>query len=192
MSVEFSNAYQEILLDNLMAIIKQNFVFQTQLKISEKNNSNNQDLQKKLEELVVVNQQLNSQLSELENYKNKVHQNESAHEEKSRIQTALNEEMKKSAVLINEINQLRNTLAQKNSEFESLANSKNAEIQSLMRSKEQEFSSVIQSKDEEINNLREYISKLESNVSVTKLKKINPQLITKEVPTALEAAAGTF
>ena len=35
MSVEFSNAYQEILLDNLMSIIKQNFVFQTQLKMTE-------------------------------------------------------------------------------------------------------------------------------------------------------------
>ncbi len=35
MSVEFSNAYQEILLDNLVAIIKQNFVFQTQLKLAE-------------------------------------------------------------------------------------------------------------------------------------------------------------
>ena len=35
MSVEFSNAYQEILLDNLMSIIKQNFIFQTQLKLAE-------------------------------------------------------------------------------------------------------------------------------------------------------------
>ncbi len=35
MSVEFSNAYQEILLENLMTIIKQNFMFQTQLKLTE-------------------------------------------------------------------------------------------------------------------------------------------------------------
>ena len=38
MSVEFSNTYQEILLDNLVSIIKQNFIFQTQLKLAENGN----------------------------------------------------------------------------------------------------------------------------------------------------------
>ena len=43
MSVEFSNTYQEILLDNLVSIIKQNFVFQTQLKLAENDARRNPD-----------------------------------------------------------------------------------------------------------------------------------------------------
>ena len=41
MSVEFSNAYQEILLDNFNSVIKQNMLFQTQLRMSEEAQKNN-------------------------------------------------------------------------------------------------------------------------------------------------------
>ena len=41
MSVEFSNAYQEILLDNFNSVIKQNMMFQTQLKMAEEAQKNN-------------------------------------------------------------------------------------------------------------------------------------------------------
>ena len=41
MSVEFSNAYQEILLDNFNSVIKQNMMFQTQLKMAEEMQKNN-------------------------------------------------------------------------------------------------------------------------------------------------------
>ena len=50
MSVEFSNAYQEILLDNLVAIIKQNFVFQTQLKLAEDSGKAKDEIQARSEE----------------------------------------------------------------------------------------------------------------------------------------------
>ena len=36
MSVEFSNAYQEVLLENLDVILKQNFMMQARLKLFEK------------------------------------------------------------------------------------------------------------------------------------------------------------
>ena len=52
MSVEFSNAYQEILLDNLVAIIKQNFIFQTQIKLSENSSKEKEELQIKLNDLI--------------------------------------------------------------------------------------------------------------------------------------------
>ena len=51
MSVEFSNAYQEILLENLMSIIKQNFMFQTQLKMFEESGKEKEELQAKYNEL---------------------------------------------------------------------------------------------------------------------------------------------
>ena len=51
MSVEFSNAYQEVLLENLDAILKQNFMFQARLKLFEKQANVQSELQAKIDEL---------------------------------------------------------------------------------------------------------------------------------------------
>jgi len=99
MSVEFSNAYQEILLDNLMTIIKQNFVFQTQLKMTENTGKQRAELEAKYNEVLAQWNSVQGQLTEIESYKQRANTNTSAHQEKSRIQTALNDEMKKSAGL---------------------------------------------------------------------------------------------
>ncbi len=92
MSVEFSNAYQEILLDNLMAIIKQNFMFQTQLKLAEDTGKVKAELQAKYNELLQAHEAL-------KDFKAKADTNASAHEDKSRLQGALNDSMKKYAAL---------------------------------------------------------------------------------------------
>ena len=96
MSVEFSNAYQEILLDNLMAIIKQNFVFQTQLKLAEDTGKVKTELQAKYNELLQAHEAL-------KDFKVKADTNASAHEDKSRLQGALNDSMKKYAALQKEL-----------------------------------------------------------------------------------------
>jgi hypothetical protein len=103
MSVDFTNTYQEILLDNLTAIIKQNFIFQTQLKIAENNSKENQETKKKLEELTALYNTARSELSQLNVYKSKSESNSSAHEEKNRIQSALNDAMKKNSSLQKEL-----------------------------------------------------------------------------------------
>ena len=99
MSVEFSNAYQEILLENLMTIIKQNFMFQTQLKLTEDAGKQRAELEAKYNEVVNQWNSVQSQLEEIESYKQRASNNTSAHQEKTRIQTALNDEMKKSSEL---------------------------------------------------------------------------------------------
>lgn len=92
MSVEFSNAYQEILLDNLVAIIKQNFIFQTQLKLAEESGKAKNEIQAKYDELIRAHEALKE-------FKAKADVNASAHEEKSRLQSALNDSMKKITAL---------------------------------------------------------------------------------------------
>lgn len=94
MSVEFSNAYQEILLDNLLSIIKQNFVFQTQIKMTENIVNEKQELQKRYDNLLNEKNTLNS----------------SSSEEKSRIQQALNDTMKKNSLLSKENTSLKDEL----------------------------------------------------------------------------------
>ena len=107
MSADFTNIYQEILLDNLVAIIKQNFAFQTQIKLSENAGQQNIELEKQVQQLQNETNQLKLQLqgdtNQLEIYKNKAEQNNSAHEEKSRIQVALNDELQKSSSYKQEI-----------------------------------------------------------------------------------------
>ena len=99
MSVEFSNAYQEILLENLMTIIKQNFMFQTQLKLTEQSGKQKAELEARYNEVVNQWNSVQGQLGEIESYKQRAINNTSAHQEKIRIQTALNDEMKKNTGL---------------------------------------------------------------------------------------------
>ena len=113
MSVEFSNTYQDILLDNLVSIIKQNFIFQTQLKLAENTGKDKTELQNNYDILNGENVSLRQQLSELERLRSRVESNDSAHEEKSRIQTALNDELKRSA-------DLKRTLEERDGEISNL------------------------------------------------------------------------
>jgi chromosome segregation ATPase len=158
MSVEFSNAYQEILLENLMAIIKQNFMFQTQIKLAENSSKNNEELKSKLDELTAAYNTAKSELTQLNVYKTKAESNTSAHEEKSRIQAALNEEMKKTSNLQKELE------------------NKNNEIKKVEEVKKQELNKL----QVRIDELNDYIKKLEEIAPITKLKKLNS---TKAVST---------
>jgi chromosome segregation ATPase len=117
MSVEFSNAYQEILLENLQGIIKQNFIFQTQIKLLESSSKDKENLQKSLSELKTKYDELHSlynskqgDLRQIDVYKNKAEQNNSILQEKNRIQTALNDEMRKSSILKKEVDEVKNEL----------------------------------------------------------------------------------
>jgi predicted nuclease with TOPRIM domain len=132
MSVEFSNAYQEILFENLISIIKQNFVFQTQIKLSENLGKQRAEIQAKYDELLNKYKSVESEISQINNLKIKADQNNSAHSEKQRIQVALNEQMKVNTNLIKSLEE----------------------------------------KEIKIEELMDYIKKLEDSVPVSKLKKI--------------------
>lgn len=152
MSVEFSNAYQEILLENLMSVIKQNFVFQTQIKLTEDLGKQKSDLEKSYFELNEKYNQVKGEVELINTYKQRAEQNTSAHEEKSRIQAALNDMMKKSSALQKEL-----------------------EDKSSVLQKE------LNDKEEKIKSLETYIKTLESHVAASKLKKINSSK-TVELP----------
>ena len=152
MSVEFSNAYQEILLENLMSVIKQNFIFQTQIKLTEDLGKQKSDLEKNYFELNEKYNKVKGEVELINTYKQRAEQNTSAHEEKSRIQAALNDMMKKSSALQKEL-----------------------EDKSSVLQKE------LNDKEEKIKSLETYIRTLESHVAASKLKKINSSK-TVELP----------
>jgi multidrug efflux pump subunit AcrA (membrane-fusion protein) len=94
MSVEFSNAYQEVLLENLDSILKQNFMFQTKLKLFEKEANFKTELQAKLDDVTAKYQEAITQVGEAEQYKVQASSNDAIVQEKSRIQSALNDTMR--------------------------------------------------------------------------------------------------
>jgi ElaB/YqjD/DUF883 family membrane-anchored ribosome-binding protein len=93
MSVEFSNAYQEVLLENLDSILKQNFMFQTKLKLFEKEANIKTELQAKLDDVTAKYQQALDDVGAAEQYKVQASSNDAIVQEKSRIQSALNDTM---------------------------------------------------------------------------------------------------
>ena len=69
MNVEFSNAYQEVLLENLDVILKQNFMMQTRLKLLEKEANVRAEMQAKIDELTVKHQEALEQIGQSQHYK---------------------------------------------------------------------------------------------------------------------------
>ena len=94
MSVEFSNAYQEVLLENIDSILKQNFMLQARLKLLEKEANIKTELQAKLDDVTAKYQEALAQVGAAEQYKVQASSNDAIVQEKSRIQSALNDTMR--------------------------------------------------------------------------------------------------
>ena len=94
MSVEFSNAYQEVLLENIDSILKQNFMFQARLKLLEKEANIKTELQAKLDDVTAQYQEALAQVGAAEQYRVQASSNDAIVQEKSRIQSALNDTMR--------------------------------------------------------------------------------------------------
>ena len=127
MSVEFSNVYQEVLLENLDAILKQNFLFQARLKLLEREANVRAEMQAKIDGLTENIRQLNEQLESTQHYKAQAENNDAIVQEKTRIQSALNDTMRElSGVKTdldarrNEVFSLQNTIADRDVEIKSL------------------------------------------------------------------------
>ena len=101
MNVEFSNAYQEVLLENLDVILKQNFMMQTRLKLLEKEANVRAEMQAKIDELTVKNQEVLQQVEQTQHYRVQAESNDAIVQEKSRIQSALNDTMRELGVTKN-------------------------------------------------------------------------------------------
>lgn len=171
MDVEFLNSYTEVVLENFDAVLKQNLMFQTQLKVVEKRKGEKEELVKQLEEqdkyvkqLEMTISQLQSEVSSSQEIKKRVIDHDSVVNEKSRIQQALNEVMQKNAAL---------------------------DI------KMSEKDSAISNYKKEIKELKSYISKLEEVAPAAKVKKITgikleSATIESNLNTAKVQSGGTF
>jgi cysteinyl-tRNA synthetase len=113
MSVEFSNAYQEVLLENLDVVLKQNFMMQARIKLLENEANSRAEIQARLEEITAKHQNTLQQIEESQHYRIQAESNDAIVQEKSRIQSALNDTMR-------ELGATQNLLDSKNKEVEEM------------------------------------------------------------------------
>ena len=169
MDAKFLNTYNEVILDNFNAVLKQNFLFQTQLKVLEEQVKEKSELETKLASLSSENNDIVELRDEIDglkdelNNKNLAIQNlNNTDSERHRLQTAVNNQMKEIEGLKSQVGSLQNG---KDSEVQSVKNQKDSEIR-LLKDKEKE----------QLN----YIAQLEEMLPNSKKKKLGIELPTTE------------
>jgi chromosome segregation ATPase len=131
MSVDFSNAYQEVLLENLDVILKQNFMMQARLKLFEKEANFRAEMQAKIDDLTVKNQEVLQQVEQTQHYRVQAESNDAIVQEKSRIQSALNDTMRELGTTKNSLDSITQQLNLKNKEVEEMK-SRISELEKLV------------------------------------------------------------
>ncbi len=176
MDGKFLSTYNEVILDNFNAVLKQNFMFQTQIKILEEQVKEKSELETKLASLsseknniVELRAEIDGLKTEL-NSKNLAIQNlNNTDSERHRLQSAVNNQMK-------EIEGLK-------SQVDSLQNGKDSEVQLVKNQKDSEIKLL---KDKEKEQL-DYIAQLEEMLPNSKKKKLGIDIPEEQKPTIEES-----
>ena len=169
MDAKFLNTYNEVILDNFNAVLKQNFLFQTQIKVLEEQVKEKSELETKLASLSSENNDIVELRDEIDglkdelNNKNLAIQNlNNTDSERHRLQTAVNNQMK-------EIEGLK-------SQVGSLQNGNDSEVQLVKTQKDSEIKLLKDKEKEQLN----YIAQLEEMLPNSKKKKLGIELPTTE------------
>ena len=163
----FINVYNEVVLENFTAVLKQNFMFQTQIKFLEEKVKEIPALQEKgnlYESVVRENTNLQNKIvsltSEVENKDNIIKNTSNSDADKHRLQTALNEQARELAKLNDKVANVENDIADKNHYIKQLEDM-------LPNSKRKKLGlEVIETAKEEVEEVKstEKISAKENNV----------------------------
>jgi len=111
MDVQFINSYNEVLFDNFVSVLKQNILFQTNIKILEEKLQKALELQKDIDDLSNIRNEYNAaldnigklqaQLNQKDQQLSSMHSNDA---EKYRLQSAVNDLMRQNAELEAKLN----------------------------------------------------------------------------------------
>ena len=158
--VNFINAYNEVILDNLTAIMKQNFMFQTQMKF--------------LEERVSKIPEMEQKLASVETDKN------NKQEEYNRLLNDKNN-------LANEVSSLKHEIENKNSIIQNNVTTDNDKhrLQTAVNEQAGEIEKLknrIESMEKEIDSNKTYTTQLEEMLPNSKKKKLGIEVIEEIAP----------
>ena len=176
MDGKFLSTYNEVILDNFNAVLKQNFMFQTQIKILEEQIKEKSELETKLASLSSENNDISELRAEIDGLKTELDNKNLAIQnlnntdsERHRLQTAVNNQMK-------EIEGLK-------SQVGSLQNGNDSEVQLVKTQKDSEIKLLKDKEKEQLN----YIAQLEEMLPNSKKKKLGIEIPEEQKPTIEES-----
>jgi hypothetical protein len=176
MDGKFLSTYNEVILDNFDAVLKQNFMFQTQIKILEEQIKEKSGLETKLASLssennniIELRAEIDGLKAELDNKNLAIQNLNNTDSERHRLQTAVNNQMK-------EIEGLK-------SQVGSLQNGNNSEVQLVKSQKDSEIKLLKDKEKEQLN----YIAQLEEMLPNSKKKKLGIKIPEEQKPTIEES-----
>jgi chromosome segregation ATPase len=176
MDGKFLNTYNEVILDNFNAVLKQNFMFQTQIKILEEQIKEKSELETKLaslssekDDIDELRTEIDGLKTELDNKNLAIQNLNNTDTERHRLQTAVNNQMK-------EIEGLK-------SQVDSLQNGKDSEVQLVKTQKDSEIKLLKDKENEQLN----YIAQLEEMLPNSKKKKLGIEIPEEQKPTIEES-----
>jgi chromosome segregation ATPase len=135
----FLNNYVEVVNDNVSSIIKQNFVFQTQLKMAETKLAQLEDAKQTVDKLSIENKELMQQISDLRSVAGSYR---TVAEDKSRLQVSLNETSQVKNQLQSQINDMQQELTRLRAQSDELATLKKENIALKKKYEPEEKTSV--------------------------------------------------
>ena len=176
MDGKFLSTYNEVILDNFDAVLKQNFMFQTQIKILEEQIKEKSGLETKLASLssennniIELRAEIDGLKAELDNKNLAIQNLNNTDSERHRLQTAVNNQMK-------EIEGLK-------SQVGSLQNGNDSEVQLVKTQKDSEIKLLKDKEKEQLN----YIAQLEEMLPNSKKKKLGIEIPEEQKPIVEES-----
>jgi chromosome segregation ATPase len=174
----FINAYNEVILENLNAIMKQNFMFQTQIKFLEQRVNEIPEMEKKLADFET------NKSVELEQIQNSAGDFEKRLSEKQNEYNRLVDEKNN---LAGEVLSLKNEVEDKNRIIQNNVTSDNDKhrLQTAVNQQSGEIDRLknrIESMEKEIDSQKKYNSQLEEMLPNSKKKKLGIEIPEEETP----------
>ena len=176
MDGKFLSTYNEVILDNFNAVLKQNFMFQTQIKILEEQIKEKSELETKLaslssekNDIVELRAEIDGLKAEIDNKNLAIQNLNNTDSERHRLQTAVNNQMK-------EIEGLK-------SQVGSLQNGNDSEVQLVKTQKDSEIKLLKDKEKEQLN----YIAQLEEMLPNSKKKKLGIEIPEEQKPIVEES-----
>ena len=174
----FINAYNEVILENLNAIMKQNFMFQTQIKFLEQRVNELPEMEKKLADFE------KDKSAELKQFQNSAGDFEKKLSEK---QNDFNRLVDEKNNLAGEVLSLKNEIEDKNRIIQNNVTSDNDKhrLQTAVNQQAGEIEKLknrIESMEEEIDSSKKYTTQLEEMLPNSKKKKLGIEIPEEETP----------
>ena len=185
----FINAYNEVILENLNAIMKQNFMFQTQIKFLEQRVNDIPEMEKKLADFEKIK---SSELEQLQNsasnFEKRLTETSADFEKKlADKQNDYNRLMDQKNSLAGEVLSLKNEVEDKNRIIQNNVTGDNDKhrLQTAVNQQSGEIEKLknrIESMEKEIDSHKEYTTQLEEMLPNSKKKKLGIEIPEEDTP----------